>query len=230
MDHSEAVTTQAAERYLLHELTDNERSAFEEHYFCCQECAEEMRCGAILMENLGEVVRSIPATTVSAKPVPARRSIWPQWFFPAFAAAAIVLLAGVAGYQSLVTIPKLRSQASVAMPQVLTSVSLMSSVSRGGALPVVKIKPSEPFGLYLDIPPQSGISAFQCEFRSDSQTKFVVRIPEKQASDTVHLLIPGGSLAAGRYDLVISGISSSGSSSNAGAEIIRYSFQVENHQ
>ena len=50
----------------------------------------------------------------------------------------------------------------------------MSSVSRGGALPVVKIEPNEPFGLYLDIPPQSGISAFQFEVRSGSQPKFAI--------------------------------------------------------
>jgi len=227
MDHSEAVRTQSAERYLLNELSGDERSAFEEHYFSCQDCAEEVRCGAALMENLRAVARETPVTAVSRTRIPAQRSSWFQWSFPAFATAAIVLLAAIVGYQGMVTIPKLRREVSIAVPQVLTSVSLMASVSRGGPLPVVKVSSNEPFGLYLDIPPQSGVTAFQCEVLSGSQVKFTVRVPERQASDTVHLLIPGGSLAPGQYDLVVSGISSSGTSSNTGAEVIRYSFQVE---
>jgi hypothetical protein len=40
MNHADAAATLAVERYLLGEMTDNERPAFEEHYFGCVECAD----------------------------------------------------------------------------------------------------------------------------------------------------------------------------------------------
>lgn len=223
MDHSEAVKCRVPERYLLNELTGDERSAFEEHYFTCQECAEEVRCGAMLMENLREVVQNTAGAALSPR-LPVQRSFRTPWLYPAFASAAIILLAATVGYQALVSIPRLRREASAAVPQALTSVSLMASASRGAHLPVIQVATNQPFGLYLDIPPQPGISAFLCEVRTGSKVEFTVRIPGDQALDTVHLLVPGGTLPPGRYDFVVRGITSTGT----GPEIIRYLFQVDN--
>jgi hypothetical protein len=229
MDHSEAVRTRVAERYLLNELTGDERDAFEEHYFSCQECAEEIRCGAILMENLREIVLDTPSTTFPAPRIFGGRSFRFQSSYQVFASAAIVLLATVVGYQSLVLIPRLRRGVGGAVPQALTSVSLLASASRGSQLPVVQVGMNQPFGLYLDIPPQSGFDAFLCEVRTDSKVEFTVRIPKDQAIETVHLLVPGDKLKPGRYNLVVRGIASN-SAPNAGPEVVRYSFQVENKQ
>jgi hypothetical protein len=104
----------------------------------------------------------------------------------------------------------------------------MASASRGAHLPVVQVATNQPFGLYLDIPPQPGFAAFLCEVRTGAKLEFTVRIPGDQALDTVHLLVPGGKLAPGRYDLVVRGITSKGASTGADPEVIRYSFQVEN--
>ena len=38
-----ATATLAAERYILNELTAAEREAFEEHYFVCERCAQEVK-------------------------------------------------------------------------------------------------------------------------------------------------------------------------------------------
>ena len=43
MEHVEAVDTLAIERYLLEEMTQQERESFEEHFFSCAECAEDAR-------------------------------------------------------------------------------------------------------------------------------------------------------------------------------------------
>jgi anti-sigma factor RsiW len=51
MEHDEAEKSQAVERYLLGELPVTEREAFEEHYFSCPECAEEVRAGLLLQAN-----------------------------------------------------------------------------------------------------------------------------------------------------------------------------------
>lgn len=226
MDHSEALRTRAAERYLLNELAGEEKCAFEEHYFSCLECAEEVRCGATLAENLRQAAGNVSVPAFGANRIRARRSFWSKQFLPELATAAVVLLGATVGYQNLVTIPRLRQEASSEAPQALTSVSLMSSVSRGEGLPTVKVGPREPFGLYLDIPPHPEFEAFLCEVRSGARVEFAIRISHKQANDTIHLLIPGGRLATGHYDLVVSGIPSA-TPSSTGPEIIRYSFEVE---
>ena len=64
MDHSEAVQKMAAERYLLDELTPDEREAFEEHFFDCPECALDLRVGAAFVDEakvqLPELVAPLP--------------------------------------------------------------------------------------------------------------------------------------------------------------------------
>ena len=43
MDHETAVQTKATERYFLGEITGADREGFEEHFFLCQECADDVR-------------------------------------------------------------------------------------------------------------------------------------------------------------------------------------------
>ena len=50
MTHSDAVRTLAVERYLLEEMSEIERFAFEDHYFDCAECADDLRIAAKLRE------------------------------------------------------------------------------------------------------------------------------------------------------------------------------------
>jgi anti-sigma factor RsiW len=42
MDHDEAISTHAATRYVLGEMDDKERDAFEDHMFACPECAKQV--------------------------------------------------------------------------------------------------------------------------------------------------------------------------------------------
>ena len=51
MDHETAVRLQAAERYLLDQFSPEERRGFEEHFFGCPECADQVRAASILAAN-----------------------------------------------------------------------------------------------------------------------------------------------------------------------------------
>ena len=51
MTHEQAVTTLASERYLLEEMTGPERETFEEHYFSCVACAEDVRTGGLMRDG-----------------------------------------------------------------------------------------------------------------------------------------------------------------------------------
>jgi hypothetical protein len=78
MEHDEAVRSQAAERYVSHELSAPERKAFEEHFFQCQRCADEVRFELTFAANVRAVTRE---SRVAAQPAPAPlvAGSWQKW-------------------------------------------------------------------------------------------------------------------------------------------------------
>jgi anti-sigma factor RsiW len=105
MDHVEAVKTLAIERYLLEEMTQEERDAFEEHFFSCAECADDAREAAAMREGVrGGLALAARATmergdgprVVPMRPAAAR---WRSSVALPWAAAA--LLAVGLGYQTV---------------------------------------------------------------------------------------------------------------------------------
>jgi anti-sigma factor RsiW len=124
MEHNEAIKQMVAERYLLGELTPEQRNAFEEHAFDCPECSLDLRAGAVFIDaakvELPNLVPASPAPSVPYSPRPERKKInWQSWLRPAFAGPAFAALLAVVGYQNLSTIPSLRSAAN--QPSVLPS-------------------------------------------------------------------------------------------------------------
>ena len=51
MDHQEIINANLLDRYLLGEMAEPERDAFEEHYFSCPVCAEELVTAAKFVDN-----------------------------------------------------------------------------------------------------------------------------------------------------------------------------------
>ena len=131
MSHDTAVATMAAERYLLDELTEAERDTFEEHYFTCPECAEEVRAGEAMRREMQDVFLVTRERAPLPFRPPARRWFHSTGVLP-WAVAAVLVLA--VGYQSAVVIPSLRglSDAQVLSPLVLRPASR-------GAVPVVTV-------------------------------------------------------------------------------------------
>ena len=116
MDHNDAISCQAATRYVAGELSPENRDAFEAHYFDCEECAEEVRWEQIFAANVRAFVREERAQ-------PSRPSWWEQcqaWFRarPVFAlslAANAVLALGF-GYLEATA-----SRGVVSGPQLMAS-------------------------------------------------------------------------------------------------------------
>ncbi len=204
MDHSEAIRIGAAGKYLLGELPPEQRDQFEEHYFSCRECAEEVRSSAVFVDNARAILREEPAMQTVLKPVPQRQG-WLGWLKPAWALAAAVILVGVIGYQNLVTIPQLK-QGSV-RPEALMSFSLITAGSRGGNAAVIHPPQGRPFGIYVDIPATQSFQYYTVQVHTGSR-HFEVQVSPEQAKDTVQVLIPAGALDAGKAELVIDGYAS----------------------
>ncbi|HVE72359.1 MAG TPA: hypothetical protein VNI54_13410 [Thermoanaerobaculia bacterium] len=92
MNHAEAIESQASERYALEMLTAAEVDAFEEHYFDCVECAEDVRAGMSLMDGGRRLVAEPAAPVVAIDSHPRRRGL--RNWIPAAAAAALLLATG----------------------------------------------------------------------------------------------------------------------------------------
>jgi len=60
MDHQEAVSLGATERYLLGTLDEEQLEAFEEHFFGCLDCAEDVRAGVSVVAVARTLFDALP--------------------------------------------------------------------------------------------------------------------------------------------------------------------------
>ena len=199
MTHTDAVRTLAVERYLLDEMPEIERFAFEEHFFDCAECADDLRAGSTMRQVVKRGVFPEDAgreTVPAAPPAPTRR--WNPSVLVPWAAAAVLAIA--VGYQTLVPARGPRQPV-----QALTPVTLRPD-SRG-AVPMVTIGgAADTVTLALDIDAPAG-SALTYVL----QTSTGSRIAEGQLSTPpagipLLLLVPVWTLTPStQYSLAVQG-------------------------
>src|SRR5260370_8190611 len=101
MNHSEALQLQAAEKYVLGELSPEVREEYEEHYFECEECASDVKAAAVFGDSARELFHEQQKERVQV-------GGWFGWLRPAVAAPALAALLLVVCYQSFVPIPHLK--------------------------------------------------------------------------------------------------------------------------
>ena len=196
MDHEHAVSTLAAERYHLREMSDDERDAFEEHYFSCPVCAEDVRVGT-LIEDGAKAGWAAGRPVVARMPPPAPARAW--YAAPALPWALAATLAVAAGYQTL-------RQPGVdpggAGPQALSPVTLRDS-SRG-AEPAVAAASGVPVTLALDVN-AGGTGELEYDLApSGGAPVFSGRAPAPAGGAPLLLLIPDRYLATpGRYQVSV---------------------------
>src|SRR5579884_2083702 len=78
IDHQQAVNNMMAERYLLGELNQGEREAFEEHFFACSECFDHVKAGTEFISSLKNIGAAEPAPVSSDLPHPAGHGFRPK--------------------------------------------------------------------------------------------------------------------------------------------------------
>jgi hypothetical protein len=226
MEHDDAIRLMAAEKYFLGELTPELRDSFEEHFFSCQECAADVRAGAVFLEHTKTVLATQPAPQILPSPAPAKPG-WLAWLRPALAVPIMAALLAVIGYQNLVTYPTLKGAvAELHAPQILPSASLIGANSRGGSVPSVTIHRGEPFLLFVDIPSDSRYSAYKAELQGpDGKREWSLTIPPAATKETVPVRVPVGLTTPGNYALVVTAATGNG----GGEQVARYPFQLVVH-
>jgi Putative zinc-finger len=213
MDHDEALRLKAPERYLLDELDPDLRDQFEEHMFGCQDCAVDVRAGAMFIEQSKVVLAETPVASPARIPA-SKQPGWFSWLRPAFAAPVLALLLAVIAYQNLVQIP--HQELAANQPQAVPYTSI--NVSTRGATPAqVTIKPGQGFALMVSIPPDTAYSAYTLELHNPAGgLQWALKIPASSPDDTRSINIPGAGLEQGTYKLAVSGVNAAGQSSGLG--------------
>jgi len=228
MEHERAVQSLAVESYLLGEMTPGERDAFEEHYFECGICAEDVRSASQFLEDMKGVLGAAPRP--SAVPMPSReardrRSSWWNWLQPQFAAALVAVFGIVAAVETFSTIPGLKHQVSeISAPRALRSRVLKPQTR--GASTVLTLEPGEPALLTLDgldLPPAAA-SRLQFIVKSNDDRDILSFSGEYPGADEpVIVSFPNLDLPAGSYVLHVGTTSTAGTVSELG----RYPFELK---
>lgn len=107
MTHREVIEGEVVERYVLNSLPPDDRRAFQEHFFECDDCFARAQETSRFVAGVRQASR---AGALSERESAAAPAGWAGWLKPAFAAAAFasVLLAFALGWLLLSQMPRLR--------------------------------------------------------------------------------------------------------------------------
>jgi len=201
MDHKIAEASGVANRYLMNELTAEERAEFEAHYFDCADCADQVSKGATFIDTAKEVMRTQKVDAAASEGRTGRKqSGWFGWLTPTVLAPsfAALVLAILVGYQNFVTIPALQR------PQLL-STNVIASLTREEA-PVISIDRRLPhFNLNVVVDSPGVYSNYICEFTSEKGERILTLEtgPREVSSFTLSFLLRPAQFPSGRYQLTV---------------------------
>jgi hypothetical protein len=219
MRHAEAIETKAVERYLLGELPASSLEEFEEHFFDCAKCAEDLRMATLFLNTTKSVMAAEDVLDHGRIGLRQRFS----WLRPQYALAACMVLLVFISYQNLVLIPKLRISSS---PQTLAIFSFAELGARDLTDIVIAPQQTKPFILLLDVPVDGSFAEYRFEILTQNEDKVLsVNIFATGATKPVPIFIPPSLLKPATYSLIILGRPEGEGTSYK--EIERRSFRVE---
>ncbi|HLW55644.1 MAG TPA: zf-HC2 domain-containing protein [Candidatus Angelobacter sp.] len=204
MSHEQAVSTQAAERYLLGELSQERRNAFEAHYFDCEPCFKQVQTTQDFLHHAGQVLDPAPEPGWWAR-------LLGDFRRPALAFVSAMLLCavGIGGYQRFVI-------AGLKAPRVEARYVLTEG-SRGGSARVVQVSRTSALSLRVEFLRKPEFVSYRAQIVSESgKVRQSFAVPASQTEDSVNVSVPADSLTSGKYSLVIYGISADGRKSETG--------------
>jgi hypothetical protein len=220
MEHLEAREMQAAEKYVLGELSGDVREQFEEHYFDCAECALDVRAAAAFIAVSKEVFREEPVSVVPEK----RKAFsWRGWLKPLIAVPAMAALVVMMVYEGR-NLRRQGSEAPATVEQNMlagTDFGLRGGDREANESTVVRVRDNEAFGLHFDFTPSQTFGKYLGEVQDQAGRTFMqVAIPADRINKEVKFVVPGGKLPPGNYILWIYGEAA------AKSAVAKYAFTI----
>jgi hypothetical protein len=222
MQHQQALSSKASERYLLGEMSEPERFDFEAHYFDCPACADDVRTGAALARGIKAVCAEDAALRPHTRVVrEAPERGWFSWLSPsALVPSAVAVAVGcLAAWQTFVLIPSLRWAGT---PQALSPVVLRAA-ARGEEQALVIRREQAVSLLSLDVNAADPGVALAYELVSPGgAVPYKGATPAPPAGSPLIVVLPNSAIReTGRWVLRLR--------NGQGAEIASYPFSVQNN-
>jgi hypothetical protein len=233
MDHDEAVRLQAAEKYVLGKLPKEQHAEYEEHYFDCSACAQEIKATVAFMESARQVVREQALEPVGARALAPAVPGFFSWLRPAFLVPVFVALVLCITYQNSVTIPRLKDSSSSQIGQIMSSSFQLRGGVRGGSdsgdtANKVRVRSGESFTLNFDFTPTGTFSEYVWQLREQpGRAVKSGHISGDKKYQAVSLNVAGGVESAGKYSLVFFGLADGAGQTANESESQRLTFAVE---
>ena len=204
MDHTEALESNASDRYALNMLSAAEVDAFEEHYFDCATCAEDVRLGMSLMDGGRRLVRETEAAPAAPAPNVVPIDSHPRRKFlawiPAAAAAALLVVNGGLMMRAPVPMGVADAHASGAWAGPTLAVELTAR-GPGDPVGITKVHQNEVLNFQI-APDYESVEARM----TDRSGKTVLQSEwPAVALDRGGLTVGFGTLSPGAYQLVVTG-------------------------
>ena len=212
MNHEEATSNFTVERYLLGELTENDRDAYEEHLFSCPVCFEQVKAGT---EFVGQV-RQIGAEEAGPAVQPGFMGSLMSGLRQPVAVVAFTLLfcaIGMNVYQSRIINGFHRAQ--------VTPAFFLNDGARAGGTQQVTVPRNTRFELKFQLLQKGPYARYEGQLVTESgKLKSSFPVSLEQASETINLLLDSQVMSEGAHQIVIQGVTADGKIS----ELTRYPF------
>jgi hypothetical protein len=226
MNHQQALEEHATERYLLREMTAEERHIFEEHYLECAECLEAVTFGTEFLEA-GRKVASEMAERATVRVPSWHERLMPAvsgWLRPVPALAFAILLCSVVTYQG-VRIHQLKNEQTmkVARPEFR---SMLTGIAHGaGEAKLVEVPRDAVVSLGVEYGRSGDYVSYRAQVMNEAGSiRQAVDLPDLPGNMANVALLPGN-LGEGEYKLIILGRTADGSEKEVGrgAFILKFS-------
>jgi len=209
MEHEEAIKNLAAERYLLGELTESDRDAYEEHLFSCPACFEQVKAGTEFVGHLRRIGVEEPQPAVAPGLLSRLRTNVGQ-LATITSFGLFLLVSGVAVHQNAV-ISRLKAPG----PEIR---SPLTGIAHGaGAVKIVEATKGSRLSLSVGYQRKGEFISYQARVLSATEkTLYPVDLPANEVGVTASIAMPAEALDPGQYSIVVLGRRSDGSQEEVG--------------
>ena len=195
MNHTQAIETKMATRYVLRDLEPTDRDEFEDHMADCSVCMEEVWATTAFAANAKEVFRtgkphreSMPWFAWLGRPLPAL----------AFSTALNLLLLAGLGYTMLRVYPNMRAEIAEANRPGFVDVIAVRGVVRGATTEPHVVKASDK-QIVLSFEIQQRYPRYAYSVADASGRVVLSGRIQDTGSDSLNIRVPVARLAPGEY-------------------------------
>lgn len=190
----------AAERYVLGELSEQETLAFEEHFFACGACAQDVEDLTRIREAAPAVLPQLIADDARQRKASGNRRLFGWW--PQLAFGALPLLAVLTSYQNIIEIPRLKAMGESGF-QVAPIPQQLTATRAGGTLKLSGKDHSVPLVIGNEWP--DGYASYQAKIGKRGAADSVMTANFAGTNGALLVTVPAAKLGPGNFEITIFG-------------------------